>query len=140
MNIAPFSVWSEAETSAALAAMQAHAARQQDNPFVDKDSAETLMGHIRTGVARAALMGGYLLVYDVSNTVFSDSLFLFEYLFLRIAPGASFGEAVEGMKHIARLNGCIGVITGNGVRRPGLRRLYERHGAVAHNEAYYIGV
>jgi len=140
MKVVPFGEWDAAQKLAAMRALIAHGKRMASHPFVVPNSPGIVWGRLKRGELRAALMDGYLLVYDVGAPWSSKQELLYEFLLTRALPGGTFNDAIEGMRYIAKVNGCIGVISGNGVLRPGLSRLYERAGAVKHCEAYFIGV
>lgn len=140
MRITPFAEWSELQHLAATQAILAHEERMTDHPFVSPGSSRLVAERLIDGTLRAAFMEGYLLIYDVGTSWCSTQPLLYEFLLVRALPGGSFADAVMGMRIIAQLNECSGVLSGNGVLRPGLARLYERAGAVKHAETYFIGV
>lgn len=140
MRITPYAEWSFAQHLAAEKALKAHEVRMKDHPFVSPGSTDLVIERLINGDLRAAFIEGYLLVYDVGASWCSTQPLLYEFLLVRALPGGSFEDAVTGMRIIAQLNECSGVLSGNGVLRPGLARLYERAGAVKHAETYFIGV
>lgn len=140
MRVVPYVEWDQCDTGLVLGALSRHSVRMKGHPFWSDDSLGITLGRLRRGELRAAIMDAYLLIYDVGPAWCSEQPLLYEYLLIRITAGGSFEDAIAGMRYIADANGCTGLITGNGVLRPGLRKLYERAGAVKHGETYFLGV
>lgn len=141
MNPTEFSDWPPALREAAMQAMQAHADRNQGYPAGGPFAFNTALRNLMDGTTKAALIGGgYLLIYDHGPTWCSDETFLFEQLLVRMLPVGTFNAALADMVDLARHHGCKGVITGNGVLRPGLQRMYERAGFRHFNQSFYMEV
>jgi len=136
----PYGEWDGLQTAAAYNALKAHGSAQITHPFVSPRSPDIVWERIVRGELRAAFVAGYFLVYDIGPTWCSEDDVLHELMLKHALPGGTFSEAVEGMRVIAQVNGCIGILSGNGVLRDGLRRLYERRGFVKLNEAYFLEV
>lgn len=131
--------WSAEQLTAAKAAVFAHGVRNSDHVFgKNPRTAQITWDRVMAGTLQAAIIGdGYLLVYDVGPTWCTEESLLYELLLIRALPGGTFLEALAGMDELARHHGCLGIHTGNGVLRPGLRRLYERSGFGILSESYY---
>ena len=140
MHVTQFKDWSLQQSSAAFAALKAHSERHEESPVRSPDSLQVVTERILSGVLQAAFIDGYLLVYDIGPTWSTREDLLYELLLIRAMPGGTFADYVSGLRQIARQRGCFGILTGNGVVRPGLRRRYEQVGFVKFNEAYYLEV
>ena len=139
--IAHYEAWSTLQSTAAMHALQAHARQERDHALVSANTPAIVWRRIQDGEVRAAFVGtGFFLVYDIGPTWCSDAPLFYELMLKRALPGGTFTEAVTDMKALARESGCAGLFTGNGVLRPGLRRLYEREGFRIFNEAYFMEV
>lgn len=141
MNIVPFREWDTAQRLDAFEAMKAHPGFvQRLIPFVPDNAPFLVWQRLERRELRAALVAGYLVIYDIGASWCSEDDLLHEYLTIRMDAAPSFTEYVAGLRYIAEFNRCVGIITGNAVLRPGLRKLYEREGFVKQNEAYFLGV
>lgn len=140
MSFIHYDDWVGCMSLVAQRAMREHYERHSTHPLASPESADLVWSRIERGVLQACLIDGYLLVYEIGPTWCSLKPLLHELLLIKTAPSASFDEAVAGMVELARAKGCVGVMTGNGVLRPGLRRLYMRRGFRAFNEAYFMEV
>lgn len=140
MSIVDSGDWSAEQTSAALAAFKAHSTRNADSPLRSSQSVQLVVERIYSGVLQAAYIHGYLLVYDIGPTWCTAENLLYELLLVRAMPEGTFADYVAGIKEIAQANACSGVLTGNGVLRPGLRRRYEQAGFIKFNESYFMEV
>ena len=137
--IVPFGEWTPAQCAAAQVTLESHPAHvQKFLPF--ETTLRVVWRNLEDGVVRGAFIGGYLSIYDVGPTWCSDAVLLHEYVTMRAMPGGTFKGYIQGLRYIAHVNNCVGIITGNGVLRPGLRKLYEQAGFVKQNEAYFLGV
>lgn len=140
MKITPYREWTEEQHNACYRACHWHPGLRQNSPIVNPKSPGVVLRNLADGVVRGAFIDGYLVVYDVGPTWCCDGDILHEYMTAHPLPGGKFSDYVTGLQIIADVNGCVGILTGNGVLRPGLKRLYERAGFVKQNEAYFLGV
>lgn len=143
MSITKYEDWTHEQRLAAYESMYLHAQEVKDHPMSvhGKGGAHIAIERLRRGETKAALIGtGYLLVYSTCPSWSTNEDMLYESLLRRALPGGTFDEAVEDMKELARSEGCVAVITGNGRMRPGLRKLYERKGAQVIGETYFMEV
>lgn len=140
MQVVPFAEWTAHQILAVKSILLAHRDRWADHPLVSPDSHELVWERLINGTVRGALVGGYVLIYDVGPTWCCRQDILHEFMVARVESTASFTDYVAGLRYIAAVNNCIGITTGNGVLRPGLRKLYERAGFEKQNEAYFLGV
>lgn len=141
MTITHYEAWSNEQVIGAIAAMQAHGDEQRGHALHSEQGADLVWNRIRTGTLRAAYVGdGFLLIYDIGPTWCTEDPLFYELLLRRALPTGNFKLAIRDMKQLAKDNGCIGLMTGNGVMRPGLKRLYEHAGFRHFNEAYFTEV
>lgn len=141
MKVTRAEAWSAEQFTAAKAAVFAHGVRNSDHVFgKNPRTAQITWDRVVSGVLLAALCDGYLLVYDVGPTWCTEESLLYELLLVRALPGGTFQDAIAGMHDLAKHHGCYGIHVGNGVLRPGLRKLYERAGFGKLSEAYYLEV
>lgn len=140
--VKPYAQWSLLDSIRAERMIREHYRNNRDHPLVEQNSPDIVWGRIVSKELTAAIVGSYLLVYDIGYAWCSTKTVLHELLLIRIYDDTvtTFADAVEGMKQLAELNGCAGIMTGNGVLRPGLRRLYLRQGFRDFNQAFYLEV
>lgn len=137
MNVIDYADWSSEQLLVAFTALKAHDVRHTDHPLRRTESMQLVVQRIMSGELRAALVSGYLVVYSVAATWCTAEPLLYELLVLRVDDAADFGQYIAGLHALASRFHCTGIATGNGVLRPGLRRLYERHGFGKFNEMYF---
>lgn len=141
MNVIPFADWTPAQHAAAFTVMKAHSdAMVGVVPSCRPDSTEVCFSRLFAGELQACLIAGYVLLYDVGPAWSTKENLLYELLLVKAQPTGNFDEYVQGLRYLAALHNCIAVETGNGVLRPGLRRLYERAGFIKTNETYTLEV
>lgn len=140
MSVIVYSDWSYEQEVAAFTALKAHDLRHTGHPIQFPNSTKLVVERIMSGVLQAAFVDGFLVVYDVGPTWCTDTDILYELLLIRAAEGGSFDAYVEGLKELAKRHACFGIMTGNGVLRPGLRRQYLRRGFQQFNESYFMEV
>lgn len=138
--VIPSSHWNAEMHVAVYEALRTHNMSQQSNPMNDEWSHDLVDWRIRNGVLKAALIAGFLIVYDVGPTWCSSKDFLYELLLIRVTAEGGFDAYVSGLRELATHHECKGIITGNGVLRPGLQRKYERAGFRLLNQAFYMEV
>lgn len=93
---------------------------------------------IMEGRVKAVIADGYLIVYDVGPTVFTDKPILFENLVVKLGKFPGRITAVpEALEQLARNHNCIAIASGNSVGRRGLSRVYERAGFKALSTQFY---
>lgn len=130
--------WTAEDARCAYDALVAHGVRTVDHPLVKPGAADVVWRNVTQRTVEAAFVDtGYLLVFDCGPAWCTDEDLFYELLLTRARPGGSFLGAVDGMRWLAKEYGCSGIMTGNGVSRPGLRRMYERAGFYKLNETYY---
>ena len=132
-----FKEWTEVHKEYVYLGLVAYANELKEHPIVSEKSPMIVWRKLFTGELRAAIIDGYLLVYDFGASWCSEENILYELLLRRVMPGGSFPELTSGMHDLAKEHGCVGIMTGNGVLRPGLERQYLRRGFSKINEAYY---
>ncbi|APU03177.1 hypothetical protein HOR51_gp36 [Ralstonia phage phiAp1] len=120
-----------------------HDLRRMKNPQWTPKGFYVAVRNVLSGKVPAVIMDEcYLLLYDVGPTWCSDELHLFEQLLIRLPTNTptDFSRVVRGMRSLAKQRQCTRIVCGNGVMRPGLRRMYEREGFRVLNEAYILEV
>lgn len=132
--------WSPAQHEAANIAMLAHFERTRGYSTWRPDSYDLVKTRLANGEITACFIAGYLLFYDVSQAWSTRDNLLYEQFLTKATPEGSFEDYVQGIKALCARYGCSGVESGNGVLRPGLRRLYERAGFIKTNETYFLEV
>lgn len=143
MTITRYEDWSYEQHLCAYVAMYAHGEEVKSHPLAvhGKGSASLAIQRLLAGEFKAAFVGtGYLVLYDTRPTWCTEEPMFYEVLLRRVLPNCSFEDAVQDIKELARSEGCVAVITGNGRMRPGLRKLYEREGAQIIGETYFMEV
>jgi hypothetical protein len=131
--------WSLDQHAAATRAFKAHEVRTQGHPLHTPGSFDRFLWKLAKGSIRAAFIDDYLVVYDMGETWCSAQNLLFEFIVLHtdLGVGGNFDTYTDGLIELARQNECYGVMTGNGVMRPGLRQQYLKRGFTPFNETYF---
>ncbi len=108
------------------------------HPFAAGASVEAGCVSIAEGHVKAVIVAGYVIVYDTGCVWYSDAIFLFEEMVLRLgdAPGPV-ADVPALLQALAHLYGCAGVIAGNAIHRKGLTRVYEKAGYVPVATRFY---
>ncbi|BAN92343.1 hypothetical protein X534_gp32 [Ralstonia phage RSB3] len=133
--------WTPEMLVAACDAIAAHNRRNEGHPISSPRAAAIVCDRIMSGFLRAAYIDGYLVVYDVGPTWSTEDDLFYELLLIHVNPAeGNFADYVDGLRELAKHHRCYGIVTGNGVLRPGLRRRYERAGFSLFNESYYLEV
>lgn len=140
MNVTDSKDWTYEQLVAASTALKAHNENCVGHPIQSPDAAKIVFGRIMDGTLQACYIEGFLLVYDVGPTWSTVEPLLYELLVIHALPTGSFSDYVQGLRDLAKQHACYGIMTGNGVLRPGLRRRYERVGFTKFNESYFLEV
>lgn len=140
MTVIDYEDWSFEQQIAAFTALKAHDLRHTGHPIQFPNSTKLVVERIMQGVLRAAYIEGFLLVYDVGPTWCTEQDILYELLLIRVTADGDFDAYIAGLRELAKRNACFGIMTGNGVLRPGLRRQYLRRGFQQFNETYFMEV
>ena len=132
--------WSPEQHAAANTAMLAHYERTRGYSTHKPNSLELVHKRLREGEIFACFIEGYLMFYYIGQSWSTEEFLLYEQFLTKAMPHGTFGDYVDGLKQICDRYGCYAVETGNGVLRPGLRRLYEKAGFIKTNETYFMEV
>lgn len=132
--------WTEAQKDSVRSALATHLsneiqAGQEVAKFADY---ELGISRIMSGEVKACICAGYVLVFGIDAYWYSRDPVLYELMLARIEPRARFDGLIGAMKQIATENHCVGILTGNGVQRPGLTRRYLAHGFRVINTNHYL--
>lgn len=135
--------WSEgtpAQQAAAFTALKAHSAAQAGHPANKHDSVEYIISNVLSGVQPACFIAGYFLLYEHGPSWSTAQSLLYELMVLRATPEGTFDDYIAGLRELAAQHACYGIMTGNSVLRPGLRRLYNEAGFIKCSECYFMEV
>lgn len=98
---------------------------------------DAYMGH---GKFRTAVLGPYLLVYDVVDSWFSRGRYLQEIFLFRWTPG-SFGTLVQDLEDLGQEHNCDYIVIGSAAQAgEAYPRLLRRHGFTETSREFMKGI
>lgn len=132
--------WTEPQIKSVRSVLANHLNEQiKAGQIVTKHADEELgMSRIMDGTVGAAILAGYVLVYGVQPYWYSNAPVLYEQMLVKLDRTGSFPAYVAALKKLGAYHECVGLMTGNGVGRPGLTRLYEREGFKVIDTSHYL--
>lgn len=125
--------WTSGDWRDVYAAVSKHIAltAASGSPIAANASWEKGADALARGSVHGVISDGYLIIYAVGGLWCSPGTLLYEMLYIRIRPSSgNLRGVLRALEHLAAFHGCRGVVVGNGVRRKGLVRVYERDGYV----------
>lgn len=133
--------WTDAERCSVLSsfARHIHGSKESSIPWAKFADADVAMGSIDSGRVEAVIVDNYVLVYIHGCDWYCTEDVLVEQMLINMFPWnrGDFGAVLACLDSLAVEHGCKSIVTGNGIMRPGLARLYQGAGYVRANE-YFI--
>lgn len=132
--------WTDADWVSVLSSFARHISESRSNgiPWARFADEYRALDSIIDGTVRAVIVDNYVLVYITGTDWYTTVPSLVEQMLIKLNPfgPSSFGSVLACLDALAAENGCKQIVTGNGVNRPGLARLYQGAGYVRANEFY----
>ncbi len=130
--------WTDAERCSVLSSFARHISQSRELgiPWAKFASASKSMESIEEGSVKAVIVDGYVLVYIHGCDWYCTEDVLVEQMLIKLGGLGSFRSVLTCLDSLAVEHGCKTIVTGNGIMRPGLARLYQGAGYVRANEFY----
>lgn len=126
----PFTAAESEDISAALRTYHEKINSRGKKPWYKHVDLRRVLTSILGGDSLSALVDGYLVVYDIGETWYSQHRILEEVMVIRVYPGGSFPNVPKFLESKAKAHGCAMVSVGTALARsdPALVKLYEQAG------------
>lgn len=132
--------WTDAERCSVLSSFARHISSSKDSsiPWAKFADADVAMESIDSGRVEALIVDNYVLVYVHGCDWYCTEKVLVEQMLINMYPWdvGNFRAVLACLDALAAEHGCKSIVTGNGINRPGLARLYQGAGYVRANEFY----
>lgn len=126
----PFTAAESRDISAALRTYHSKISTRSNKDWYQHVDVGRVLTSILNGDNEAALVDGFLVVYNVGTTWYSDQRMLEEIMVLRVYPGGDFYNVPKYLEAKAKEHGCAMVAVGTALARsdPALVKMYEKAG------------
>lgn len=132
--------WTDAERCSVLSSFARHIYESKSCgiPWAKFADADVAMASIDEGRVSAVIVDQYILVYVAGCDWYCTESVIVEQMLINMEPWnrGEFSAVLACLDALALEHGCKSIVTGNGILRPGLARLYQGAGYVRANEFY----
>ena len=130
--------WTDAERCSVLSSFARHISQSRELgiPWAKFADADKAMESIEEGRVESVIVDGYVLVYVYGCDWYCTENVLVEQMLIKLGKHGRFSSVLACLDSLAVEHGCKSIVTGNGINRPGLARLYQGAGYVRANEFY----